>query len=1686
MKRLIAIVCLLVSLHPGLFAGNPPSQASRTTLETAPAFKYIPGQIVIKFKNEAGRVESNPKAARVFQQASASRVEKVFPWKSYDATFAAQRVGLSQLYVAHVPSSTDIEQLALQLERDPNVEYAEPNYLIPADSTLPNDPLYGDEQHLPQVKAAQAWDIATGDTSVVIGIIDTGVDYDHPDLAANIWNNHDEIPGNNIDDDFNGFIDDTRGWDFVTGLSSGDVWPGEDFDNTDNNPMDFDGHGTHVSGIASAVTNNGVGVASLTWRSKIMPLRIGYHTPDGNGLGSSVWMSQAFVYAADNGADVCNLSFGNSSAVLEGARYAYLNGVVICNSAGNSNTDAATLLGSQSYALNVASVASDDRKASYSTWSSTVDISAPGGDFSGAGGGFLSTLLNPSAFYGGELYGRFQGTSMSSPYVASLAALIKSANPTWTAADIMFQITGTADNIDAKNPNYAGKMGAGRINAYRALTETITEPLPRISFVSVLVTDTISGNNDGRIVPGEDGEVIVTIENSWGDASGVSVTFEATSPAISVTNDTWTPGVVKGIRDLPNSVVSNLSVPFTFSIHPSAFPIIIPCVVTLTADGGIELTYEFDLSVSPSILFVDDDDGLVEIDDAFITELRRNNLPYVHWDHLANGTPSAALMSNFTAVVWGCEWAFPSLDSADRAELSTFLDNGGRLFLSGQDIGWDLCDTTGAADHEYLRSDGASKTWYETYLHNKYLEDDQNGSAASTTLNGVTGDSIGDGVTFSAAEEFRGAANQYPDVIQSLSGSSDVFRYTDSKVGAIRYAGSSRVVYFGFGGLESITDDDTRALVFKKVMNWLNLQSIEFTELDDTEDTTSAITITADISSGINPVTSATLYWDTDGAMPFNEVSMTDLGGGEYSGDLPPTNATANVEYVVIATTSGGEISAAIRSFRRGIDQVFPEISISKAPENSIHTSGPFSVSFTVTDNIGIDPDNAYVHYHVNGGTDTSVNIAVLEASMAKAMRMVSFGADPQLTFEGEFGLGSPAASGDTVYYYVTARDNSSSLNESRFPSSGYNSVRIGTEVVDNFETVKAQWNYGNSWGRSTGYPRSGTYSMTDSPSGNYPPNSSNALTFTTGFDLTPYDRAKMYFYKRHILLVGDTCHLERSQDGVNWVTMKKYAAIDFSPYKKDSLGLPAGEEMANVQFRFRLVSNGSSEADGIYIEDFEVKTDNFLPPSGNFRAASYTFAFDSVNVDTLDTKTDSVTVTNTGTLALAISAVQSNHAAYTVSPSSATIEPSGSRTFVITFAPTAVGPASGLIKFTHDGSSQIDVVLVEGVGSTQYREVPASYGNDWNLVSIPVEPESTTVLPSLFVYDGKYEVASELAHGRGYWAKPASSVTYKGLPVYSDSMDVEERWNLIGSITNPVAVGGIGSNPSGIVTSSFIEFDPDSGYLIADTLEPGKGYWVKSSAAGKLFLDGTGAASKAGRPEVFATLERSNSIRFVDAAGKAQTLFFGSSDDSEADRDRLELPPVPPAGIFDVRFTTSTLLTVHEPRLSSPAEFVLQTQSVTYPLTISWNVGEGRRWTYSIRSVNEKTGKTNAKRLGTEGSMVIPDAGWSSIRLIAEEYSIPTVFALHQNYPNPFNPSSVIRYELPSDSRVKLTVYDVVGREVATLVESQQAAGFYTVEFLAGNLSSGVYFYRLHATYTDANGGAGSYQSIQKMMVMK
>jgi len=329
----------------------------------------------------------------------------------------------------------------------------------------PNDPYLSTQWAITRIDARQAWDVTRGDSTVPLGIADTGVDWNHPDIDGNLWYNFSD-PVDGSDNDGNGYVDDIRGWDWVDNENG---WPGEDDDVPDNNPMDFFGHGTHVAGIASAETHNSTGVAGVGFNCSIMCLRIGWMGADGFGWVAMDFAASAFYYAGNKGAKAINCSWGssNSGGIGTAANFASNAGVLIVSAAGNDNNQIAPYLCSRADVIAVAATDQTDHRADFSSYGTWVDVSAPG--------------VSIRSTYFDNTYAYLDGTSMSAPHVVGVAGLIRSVAPYMTRAQVQSRIISTTEDIDGLNPGYENRLGSGRINAQLAvagLGDPLAIPIP--------------------------------------------------------------------------------------------------------------------------------------------------------------------------------------------------------------------------------------------------------------------------------------------------------------------------------------------------------------------------------------------------------------------------------------------------------------------------------------------------------------------------------------------------------------------------------------------------------------------------------------------------------------------------------------------------------------------------------------------------------------------------------------------------------------------------------------------------------------------------------------------------------------------------------------------------------------------------------------------------------------------------------------------------------------------------------------------------------------------------------------------------------------------------------------------------------------------------------------------------------
>lgn len=359
-----------------------------------------------------------------------------------------------------IPAGYDVDAFINQLSGDPQIEYVQPASLYKVDF-VPNDSLLSEQWAFEKLGVSDAWDITTGSDDIILGVIDTGIDFLHPDLKNRLYVNPSEDLNNNgrfdasdidgIDNDDNGFTDDIFGWDFT----DRDGFPfdstGGDYLDWDNYPMDEHGHGTYIAGILGAEANNISGIAGIMQKGKVLNLR----AFDPAGYGEEDDVTAAILYAVSMGVDVINMSFGDNafSYVLKDViEYAYEQGVVLVASSGNSGSSAPHYPSGYSQVICVGSSSENDYVNAQSNYGSTLDLVAPGLNI-------LTTDLN-----GG--YAKIAGTSAAAPFVSATAALLLSRE-NYSNSEIKQIIKSTS--VDILNDGWDERSGAGRLDIAKAV-----------------------------------------------------------------------------------------------------------------------------------------------------------------------------------------------------------------------------------------------------------------------------------------------------------------------------------------------------------------------------------------------------------------------------------------------------------------------------------------------------------------------------------------------------------------------------------------------------------------------------------------------------------------------------------------------------------------------------------------------------------------------------------------------------------------------------------------------------------------------------------------------------------------------------------------------------------------------------------------------------------------------------------------------------------------------------------------------------------------------------------------------------------------------------------------------------------------------------------------------------------------
>ncbi len=498
--------------------------------------QFLPNTLILKVKEQyrpyCNETSINvPSLTSLFQLLQVDKCVKKFhgqkPPEQKFNKYGYPMVDLSLIYEIHYTSAGSIDKAIKALASTGVFTYAEPHY-IPQLLYTPNDPMNSSQYALTNIQAYNAWNIHKGDTNYVTGITDTGTELTHSDLQSNIKHNYND-PIDGIDNDGDGYIDNFQGWD--VGMNDNDpTWQGN-------------AHGVHVSGIAGGATDNGIGISSGSFKCKFVMIKIA------DASGNLIAAYDGIKYAAEHGCKVINCSWGGQGGgqygqdIINYATYNY--DALVVAACGNNGADQLFYPAAYNNVLAVASTDNTDTKSSFSNYGYYVGISAPGENI-------LST-------WNGNSYLVSSGTSMASPCVAGGATFIRSYFPAYNALQILQRLKQTADNIYAisGNVSYINKLGTGRLNLYRALTDPAA---PAIDYSNISVTDhnnQLFNNGDTLRISGDFINYLAPTTNVTATLTCLSPTFQ-----ISPLTNTFSVGSLATMATVNHSLS-----PFTFKVN---------------------------------------------------------------------------------------------------------------------------------------------------------------------------------------------------------------------------------------------------------------------------------------------------------------------------------------------------------------------------------------------------------------------------------------------------------------------------------------------------------------------------------------------------------------------------------------------------------------------------------------------------------------------------------------------------------------------------------------------------------------------------------------------------------------------------------------------------------------------------------------------------------------------------------------------------------------------------------------------------------------------------------------------------------------------------------------------------------------------------------------------------------------
>jgi|694.fasta_scaffold17012_6 subtilisin family serine protease len=854
-------------------------------------------------------------------------------------TVTMQEAGAGCLERVSIGNGLAVPAAIQKLQRNRAVVFAEPNYVyqtaaVSNDTYYTNGSLWGvysddspatgpsgtTNQFGTQAEKVWAGNF-TGSSNVLIAVIDEGVQVNHPDLNPNIWVNPFETPGDGIDNDGNGYIDDINGWDFANNDASV-------YDSTG------DDHGTHVAGTIGARGGNGAGIAGMNWNIRMITAKF-----LGSGGGTTANAVRAIDYITDlksrHGINLVasNNSWGGSGysqslhdAIIRHANQNILFVAAAGNSAANNNSSGFypanydTSMGTSTQAaasydavIAVASITSSGALSGFSNYGSTmVDLGAPGSSI-------VSTVPN-------NTYASYDGTSMASPHVAGAVALYASAQSgTVTAKSIRQAILGSA----TPTASLSGKtVTGGRLNIFAALNLSNDQTPPQISSISsqpgsttAVITWTTNEPASTEVLYGTDQN---NLNQTYSDAN-LTLNHQA---GLSGLNTLTTYYFRVRSRDAAGNVTTSAVQSFT-------------------------------TTATPPILFVDDDFG-ESYERFFTSALQANGRSFDTWNVQAVGqAPSSAVMSNYDLVIWNAGYAYEGngagLASGEQAAIANYLDAGGRIFISGQDVLFT----------------GVTTSFRQNYLKvASYTDDVQN---SNHTASGVSGNPISSdlNLTMTAPSDFPSI---YADALTPASGASGLLNHgvgtAASPFSAVSYRGNLAAgefaMVFTTAPFEAIstsaTNPNNQNTFMQRVVNYLLPEVVVSAPSPGTSTTESGGSITFTVKLNTPPIANVVIPLSSSDTTE-GTVNVSSLTFTQSNWSVPQTVTVTgvddalddgNINYSIVlgAVTSTDLAFSGMNPVDLGLvnqdNDFFPDIAVSAAASIIEGTTGSKTVSFTV------------------------------------------------------------------------------------------------------------------------------------------------------------------------------------------------------------------------------------------------------------------------------------------------------------------------------------------------------------------------------------------------------------------------------------------------------------------------------------------------------------------------------------------------------------------------------------------------------------------------------------------------------------------------------------------------------------------------------------------------------------------